>query len=332
MKRNDARRNEEPGTRQAAATQNPSLIKKKKPMKIGMIGLGKMGANMSLRLLRGGHAVVGFDRNAESVAALEAAGGEGAASLEDLAARLEAPRHVWMMIPAGAPVDQTIEALRPLLQAGDVLIDGGNENYKNTLRRAEALAAEGLRYVDVGTSGGVWGLENGYSMMVGGPADAVERLRPVFETLAPGARQGWGHVGGSGAGHFTKMIHNGIEYGVMQAYAEGFAVMQAKDFDLDLHQVAEIWRFGSVVRSWLLDLIANALDEDAALGDIAPYVPDSGEGRWTVQEAIDLDVPAPVITLALLARLQSLEDDSFAFKLLSAMHHQFGGHAVKKDA
>ncbi len=284
-------------------------------MKIGMIGLGKMGANMSVRLLRGGHHVVGSDLNEEAVRELEGAGGEGAASLEDLVARLETPRAIWIMVPAGPIVDK--------------VIDGGNENYKNTLRRAAALKDDDILYVDVGTSGGVWGLAEGYSMMVGGEEEAVEYLRPIFETLAPGSDRGWGHVGRSGAGHFVKMIHNGIEYGVMQAFAEGFSVMKAKDFDLDLHQVAELWRFGSVVRSWLLDLIARALDEDADLSGLAPYVPDSGEGRWTVQEAIDLDVPAPVMTLALLQRLQSREDDSFAHKLLSAMRHQFGGHAVK---
>ena len=299
-------------------------------MKIGMIGLGKMGANMSVRLLRDSHEVVGFDLNAEAVAALEAAGGEGASSLEDLVTRIEAPRHIWMMVPAGAIVDQTIDALRPHLAADDLLIDGGNENYKNTIRRAAALKDDDILYVDVGTSGGVWGLAEGYSMMIGGEDEAVERLRPVLETLAPSPDKGWGHVGRSGAGHFVKMIHNGIEYGAMQAFAEGFAVLKAKDFDFDLHQVAEIWRYGSVVRSWLLDLTARALDENADLSGIAPYVPDSGEGRWTVQEAIDLDVPAPVMTLALVQRLQSREDDSFAFKLLSAMRNQFGGHAIKK--
>ncbi len=299
-------------------------------MKIGMIGLGKMGANMSVRLLRGGHQVVGSDLNADALAELEEAGGEAASSLEDLVARLDAPRTIWMMIPAGPVVDKVIERLRPLLAPGDTLIDGGNENYKNTMRRGAALKEDKLFYVDVGTSGGVWGLREGYSMMVGGETEPVERLRPILETLAPGADKGWGHVGPSGAGHFVKMIHNGIEYGMMQAFAEGFAVMEAKDFNLDLHQVSEIWRHGSVVRSWLLDLIARALDENVTLDGIAPYVPDSGEGRWTVKEAIDLDVPAPVMTLALLARFDSREDDSYAFKLLSAMRNQFGGHAIKE--
>ena len=298
-------------------------------MKIGMIGLGKMGANMSVRLLRGGHDVVGSDLNEDALRDLEAAGGEAATSLADLVARLEPPRAIWMMVPAGPVVDKVINGLRPHLSPGDVLIDGGNENYKNSMRRAAALKDEDLFYLDVGTSGGVWGLTEGYSMMAGGEDEAVERLRPIFETLAPAPDQGWGHVGRSGAGHFVKMIHNGIEYGMMQAFAEGFSVMKAKDFDLDLHQVAEVWRVGSVVRSWLLDLIARALDEDADLSDLAPYVPDSGEGRWTVQEAIDLDVPAPVMTLALLQRLQSREEDSYGHKLLSALRNQFGGHAVK---
>ena len=227
-------------------------------------------------------------------------------------------------------MDETIETLLPLLDAGDVLVDGGNTNYKDTLRRAEAVREAGLHYVDAGTSGGIWGLEEGYSLMVGGAPEAVERLRPVLETLAPASDRGWGHVGPSGAGHFVKMIHNGVEYGMMQAFAEGFAVMEAKkEFDLDLQQVAEVWRHGSVVRSWLLDLAARALADDPALDGLAPFVPDSGEGRWTVKEAIDLDVPAPVMTLALVERLSSREDNSFAYRLLSALRNQFGGHATK---
>ncbi len=302
-------------------------------MRIGMIGLGKMGLNMSRRLLRGGHDVVGYDLDAEAVAALDDDGATGVASLADLAAALthdDAPRVAWMMVPAGDAVDQTMDALVPHLDAGDVLVDGGNTRYTDTLRRAEAAAGDGLHYVDVGTSGGVWGLEGGYSMMVGGPDAAVAHLRPVLETLAPAPDQGWGHVGPVGAGHFVKMVHNGIEYGVMQAYAEGFSVMEAKaDFDLDLHQVAEVWRFGSVIRSWLLDLTARALDANPTLDGLAPYVSDSGEGRWTVKEAIDLDVPAPVITTALLQRLQSREDNAFGHRLLAALRNQFGGHAVK---
>ena len=300
-------------------------------MKIGMIGLGKMGLNMTKRLVRGGHAVVAFDRNADAVAKAGEAGAEGAASMDALIAALEPPRAVWVMVPAGAATDGVLADLAERLDAGDIVIDGGNSNYKETQRHAEELRAAGLRFVDVGTSGGVWGLAEGYSMMVGGPDDAVDHLRPVFETLAPGADEGWGHVGPNGAGHFVKMVHNGIEYGMMQAFAEGFSIMEHKtEFDLDLHQVAEIWRTGSVVRSWLLDLCARALDENPTLDGIAPYVSDSGEGRWTVKEAIDLDVSAPVITLALLERLRSREDNSFADRMLSALRNQFGGHAMKK--
>jgi len=301
-------------------------------MKLGMIGLGKMGANMSKRLLRDGHEVVGFDLNADAVADLQAAGGGGAGSVEDLVDQLDAPRTVWMMVPAGDAVDATMDDLLPRLEDGDRLIDGGNTRYTDTLRRAERASDAGVDYIDVGTSGGVWGLEEGYSMMVGGPDAAVDALRPIFETLAPGPDKGWGHVGPAGSGHFVKMVHNGIEYGVMQAYAEGFHIMEAKDeFDLDLHQVAEIWRFGSVIRSWLLDLAARALDEDQTLSDVAAWVNDSGEGRWTVQEAIDLDVPAPVITDALIQRLQSRQDGTYAHRLLAALRNQFGGHAVKSS-
>jgi 6-phosphogluconate dehydrogenase len=237
-----------------------------------------------------------------------------------------------MMVPAGSITDGTVTALLPLLAAGDVLVDGGNSNYKDTLRRANAAADEKICYVDCGTSGGVWGLVEGYSMMVGGDEAVVERLKPVFETLAPAPNQGWGRVGPVGSGHFAKMIHNGIEYGLMQAYAEGFSILQHKrEFGLDLHQIAEIWRYGSVVRSWLLDLTADALDKNPTMEGIAPYVADSGEGRWTVAEAIDLDVPAPVISLSLLERLRSRDTDSFSDKLLSAMRNQFGGHEIKKE-
>ena len=299
-------------------------------MKLGMIGLGKMGANMTRRLLRDGHDVVGFDLNGDIVRELESEGAGGAGSLEDLVGQLEPPRVCWIMVPAGDPVNKTVDALIDLLDDGDILVDGGNSNYKDTLSRAERVQEHGLRYVDVGTSGGVWGLEQGYSMMVGGSDAAVDILRPALQTLAPGPDKGWGHMGAVGSGHFVKMVHNGIEYGVMQAYAEGFAIMAAKDdFDLDLHQIAETWRFGSVIRSWLLDLTARALDEDQTLDEIAPWVNDSGEGRWTVKEAIDLDVPAPVITDALIARLESRTEDSYAHKLLAAMRNQFGGHAVK---
>ncbi len=301
-------------------------------MELGMIGLGRMGANMTQRLVDGGHHVVGFDFKPEARKRIERYGAESVASLDALAAKLAAPRILWMMVPSGEATEATVNALLPLLAGGDTVIDGGNSNYKDTQRRARHFADRQLNYVDCGTSGGVWGLTEGYSMMLGGEAFVVKRLRPIFETLAPAPNRGWGRVGPSGAGHFTKMIHNGIEYGLMQAYAEGFSIMQHKtEFGLDLNQVAEIWRNGSVVRSWLLDLTANALKENPTLDGIAPFVPDSGEGRWTVAEAIDLNVPAPAITLALIARLASRDSDSFAAKMLSAMRNQFGGHEIKKQ-
>jgi len=301
-------------------------------MELGMIGLGRMGANMAQRLLRGGHRVVGFDPKADARIALEGNGGGSADSLQALMAALPAPRVLWMMVPAGKITDDTVAALYALLEPGDTIIDGGNSNYKDTLRRAAACADRQLHYVDCGTSGGVWGLEQGYSLMIGGDEAVVQRLHPIFSTLAPAVDRGWGRVGPVGAGHFTKMIHNGIEYGMMQAYAEGFSILQHKrEFALDLHQVADIWRDGSVVRSWLLDLTADALGKNPTMAGIAPFVADSGEGRWTVAEAIDLDVPAPVITLALLERLRSRDADSFTDKLLAAMRNEFGGHAVKKE-
>ena len=301
-------------------------------MDMGMIGLGRMGANMAERLVRGGHRAVGFDPNPQARALAQAQGIVPAESLQALVEQLAAPRVLWLMVPAGKIVDDTLAQLLPLLSAGDVVVDGGNSFYKDTLRRSEALAAQGLHYVDCGTSGGVWGLAEGYSLMIGGDTDAVARLNPLFATLAPAPERGWGRVGPSGSGHFTKMVHNGIEYGLMQAYAEGFAIMQHKtDFGLDLHQVAEIWREGSVVRSWLLDLTADALARNPTLAGIAPYVEDSGEGRWTAAEAIDLNVAAPVITLSLLERLRSRDDDSFADKLLAAMRNQFGGHKIKAE-
>jgi 6-phosphogluconate dehydrogenase len=300
-------------------------------MDIGMIGLGRMGAGMSRRLMGGGHAVIGYDPNGQARGQLEADGAAVAESLTDLVARLPAPRVLWLMVPAGPVTDATLEALLPLLSRGDTVVDGGNSNYRDSMRRAEHFNGAGIHFLDCGTSGGVWGLTEGFSLMIGGDPEIVERLRPLFETLAPEPNVGWGRVGAPGAGHFTKMIHNGIEYGMMQAYAEGFSILQHKDvFELDLHQVAEIWRQGSVVRSWLLDLTAAALAENPTLGGIAPYVEDSGEGRWTVAEAIELGVPAPVITHALIARLRSRDADSFADKLLAAMRHQFGGHAIRK--
>ena len=302
-------------------------------MHIGMIGLGKMGANMTRRLLRSGdHEVTGFDLDEASVDEIEVEGATGTTSLEGLVEALRtSPRVCWMMVPAGNPVDQTLDALLPLLDEGDIVVDGGNSNYQDTLVRAERVEEYGVHYADAGVSGGVWGLEEGYSLMVGGSDHAVEHLHPALKTLAPGEEKGWGHVGPVGAGHFVKMVHNGIEYGLMEAYAEGFAIMERKDeFDLDLGQVSRVWQHGSVVRSWLLDMIENALKESPDLEHVAPYVDDSGEGRWTVKEAIDLDIPAPVITQALLARLESRAEDSYAYKLLSAMRNQFGGHAMKE--
>jgi 6-phosphogluconate dehydrogenase len=301
-------------------------------MKLGMIGLGRMGANMAQRLMRGGHQLVGFDPKAEARTELETNGAETADSLAALVAKLPAPRTLWLMVPAGEITDGTLEKLLPLLAEKDTVIDGGNSNYKDTVRRAQMFADKKINYIDCGTSGGVWGLAEGYSMMIGGDEAAVERLRPIFETLAPAKDKGWGRVGPAGSGHFTKMVHNGIEYGMMQAYAEGFSILQHKsEFGLDLHRVAEIWRNGSVVRSWLLDLTAAALEKNPAMSGIAPYVEDSGEGRWTVAEAIDLNVSAPVITLSLLERLRSRDKDSFSDKLLAAMRNQFGGHAIKKE-
>jgi 6-phosphogluconate dehydrogenase len=301
-------------------------------MQLGMVGLGKMGANMTTRLVQGGHEVVAFDRSADAVQAAAGHGARGASALEDLVRQLKGPRAVWVMLPAGDPTENTVKALAELLSKGDTIIDGGNSNYKESIRRSAMVAEQGLSFIDVGTSGGIWGLAEGYSLMVGGPNEAVDRLRPVFETLAPAKDQGWGHVGPAGSGHFTKMVHNGIEYGMMQAYAEGFSILKhKKEFKLDLAQIAELWRTGSVVRSWLLDLTARALHDDQDLSSIAPYVSDSGEGRWTVTEAIDLDVPAPVITLSLIQRLRSRDSESFADRLLSALRNQFGGHAVKKS-
>jgi 6-phosphogluconate dehydrogenase len=299
-------------------------------MQIAMIGLGRMGANMATRLSRGGHDVVAYDRSPDAAARAATAGAHPASSLDDLVKRLDAPRAIWVMVPAGEATETTVSSLGERLASGDVVIDGGNSNYKDSMRRAAALAERGIFFIDAGTSGGIWGLSEGYSLMIGGDAAPVARLRPIFETLAPASDRGWAHVGPSGAGHFVKMVHNGIEYGLMEAYAEGFSILRHKtEFDLDLAAVAELWRHGSVVRSWLLDLTARALADDPLLRDVAPYVSDSGEGRWTVSEAIDLDVPAPVITLALIQRLRSRDEESFADRLLAALRNQFGGHAVK---
>jgi 6-phosphogluconate dehydrogenase len=300
-------------------------------MEIGMVGLGKMGANMVQRLLLGGHRVVAYDIREESIQSAEKVGAAGAWTLNELVEQLAVPRTVWLMLPAGQITEENIQAVSNLLSPGDTIIDGGNSNYKDSIRRAKKLSDMELNFIDVGTSGGVWGLKEGYSMMIGGDSGVVEDHHPIFETLAPSQSSGWGHVGPSGAGHFTKMIHNGVEYGLMQAYAEGFSIMNAKrEFDLNLHQIADIWRYGSVVRSWLLDLTAAALAEDQDLSGIKAWVQDSGEGRWTVFEAIDLDISAPVITASLQRRLRSRQEQPYADKLLAAMRSQFGGHAVKK--
>ena len=300
-------------------------------MEIGVIGLGRMGGNMVQRLLTGGHRVVAYDQRPEAVEGVSRSGAEGASSFEDLVARLTAPRAVWIMVPAGGPTEDTLEAIAGLLSPGDVVIDGGNSNYKDSVRRAAALQKRDLYFMDAGTSGGVWGLTEGYSLMIGGDAKVFQRLEPVFQTLAPGADRGYGYVGPAGSGHFVKMIHNGVEYALMQAYAEGFELMEAKhDFDLDLSQIAELWRYGSVVRSWLLDLTAAALRDDPRLESIQAYVEDSGEGRWTVQESVELGVPAPAIAVSLQARFRSRQEQPFGPRLLAAMRNQFGGHAVKR--
>ena len=300
-------------------------------MELGMVGLGRMGGNMAQRLLTGGHHIVAFDPQPLAVKAAEGNGADGASSLEELVSKLTAPRAVWVMVPDGAPTESTIKSLAELLSDGDMILDGGNSNFNDSIRRSKELAESGIEFMDVGTSGGVWGLTEGYSMMVGGSDEAFARIEPLIQTLAPSPTSGYGHVGPAGAGHYVKMVHNGIEYGLMQAYAEGFELMNAReDMALDMAQIAEIWREGSVVRSWLLDLTAAAFQEDGDLSGLAAYVDDSGEGRWTVQESVDLAVPIPVITAALQARFRSRQDQPFGAKILSAMRNQFGGHAVRK--
>lgn len=300
-------------------------------MDIGMIGLGKMGANMVARLLQGGHKVVAYDINEASVQSVEKLGATGARTLDELIESLQSSRSIWVMVPSGKITEETIRSVAEKLSPGDTIIDGGNSNYKETVLRGTELVARGIHFIDVGTSGGIWGKTEGYSMMIGGDKAIVEHHRPIFETLAPSPQKGWGHVGPVGAGHFVKMIHNGIEYGMMQAYAEGFEILRAKqEFGLSLSQIAEIWQHGSVIRSWLLDLTASALSEDENLTGIKAWVPDSGEGRWTVFEAIDLDVAAPVITASLQRRIRSRDDEPYSDKLIAAMRNKFGGHAVKK--
>jgi len=298
-------------------------------MRLGMIGLGRMGGNMVQRLLKGGHEVVAYDRSADAVRASVAQGAHGAADLAALCAALPVPRVVWMMVPSGGAVDSTIDGLLPVLAKGDVMIDGGNSNYRDSIRRAKRVDAHGIAFVDAGTSGGVWGLEVGYCLMVGATPEAFRRCEPIFRTLAP--EDGYAHVGPPGAGHFVKMVHNGIEYGLLQAYAEGYEILHAtKEFRLDLKQVAALWNRGSVVRSWLNELAERAFARDPGLASLRGWVEDTGEGRWTVQEALDLDVPAPVITLSLLARFRSRQEDSFGAKVIAALRNEFGGHAVRK--
>ncbi len=299
-------------------------------MQMGMVGLGKMGANMSERLVKAGHEVVAFDLSAEARNAVAARGAGTADSLDALVGKLGAPRVVWVMVPAGDPTNSTISALGDLLSEGDVIVDGGNSNYKESPGIAASLAAKGVGFVDAGTSGGVWGLTEGYCLMVGGTPESVKLCEPIFLALAP--EGGYAHVGPVGAGHFVKMVHNGIEYGIMQAYAEGFEIMsKADEFNLDLHEIASIWRYGSVVRSWLLELTERALAPGAGFENIAGYVVDSGEGRWTAIEAIDRAVPAPVIATSLFQRFASRDEDSFSNKLLAALRNQFGGHAVRSE-
>lgn len=304
-------------------------------MEIAILGLGKMGANMARRLARAGHDVTVHNRTTSKALALaeEETNVSAITSLEDVALRLSSPRAAWVMVPAGDATEKMIDDLLEILDEGDIIIDGGNSNFHDTMRRAIKVNQKGLHFVDSGTSGGIWGLKEGYSMMIGGEEDTVEHLRPIFETLAPAADMGWGRVGPHGAGHYVKMVHNGIEYGLMQAYAEGFEIMKSrKEFDLDLHQISEIWRYGSVVRSWLLDLTAAALAEGQGFETVRGWVSDSGEGRWTVLEAIDQDVPAPVITLSLMMRFVSRQEESYAAKMLAVMRNQFGGHEVKSDS
>jgi 6-phosphogluconate dehydrogenase len=297
-------------------------------MKLGMIGLGRMGGNMTERLMRGGHEVVVFDRSPDAIAKYVSLGSKGATHAADIVRKLDAPRVVWIMVPAGKPVDDTIASLLPGLSKGDVIIDGGNSNFHDTMRRGAELREKGIEFVDSGTSGGIWGLENGYCLMIGASDEAFKLCEPIFKTLAP--PDGYAHMGPTGSGHYVKMIHNGVEYGMLQAYAEGYEILHAsKDFKLDLHKISAVWNHGSVVRSWINELAEIAFKKDSNLVDLKGFVADSGEGRWTVQEAVDLDVPAPVITLSLLMRLRSRQEDSFSGKVIAALRNEFGGHAVK---
>jgi 6-phosphogluconate dehydrogenase len=299
-------------------------------MRLAMIGLGRMGGNMSERLMKGGHQVVVYDRSADAIARYVGLGATGASGPGEITSKLQSPRVVWIMVPSGKPVDDTIASLVPGLSKGDVIIDGGNSNFHDSMRRAADLERKGIQFVDCGTSGGVWGLANGYCLMIGASPEAFKLCEPIFKTLAP--PDGYAHMGPPGSGHYVKMIHNGIEYGMLQAYAEGYEILHASnEFKLDLHKIAAVWNHGSVVRSWLNELAELAFERDGDLSDLRGYVEDSGEGRWTVQEAIDLNVPAPVITLSLLARLRSRQSDSFSAKVIAALRNEFGGHAVKKS-
>ena len=297
-------------------------------MELGFIGLGKMGMNMVTRLRRDQHRVVVYDRSSDLIKQAEGQGAIGSSSLADLVSKLSAPRAVWVMVPSGAPTEETIQAVAALLQPGDTIVDGGNTRFHDDVRRAAELKKKGIHYVDAGTSGGIWGLQVGYCLMVGGEDAAVKRLEPVFKTLAP--ENGWAHVGAAGAGHYVKMVHNGIEYSMMQGYAEGFELMSKSEYKLDLARVADLWMHGSVVRSWLLELAAGALKDDQKLEKLKGYVQDSGEGRWMIADAIEKDVPVPTLTTALFTRFRSRQDESFAEKMLAALRNAFGGHAVRR--
>jgi len=298
-------------------------------MQLGLIGLGRMGAGMTQRLLQGGHQVMVFDRSPEAVKALAAKGASGTISLEDLGQKLKAPRVFWMMIPAGAPVDDTIQRLQDTVSPGDVIIDGGNSNYKDSIRRAEDLRTKQIEYLDVGVSGGIWGLKVGFNLMVGGNQAVFEQVEPILKTLAP--PDGYAYVGASGAGHYSKMVHNGIEYSLLQGYAEGFEILKAAPYGFDLALLARLWNHGSVIRSWLLELAQAALERDPELARIRGWVEDSGEGRWTLEEAIDHAVPAPALAMSLFVRYRSRQEDSFSAKVLAALRNEFGGHPVKTD-
>jgi 6-phosphogluconate dehydrogenase len=298
-------------------------------MELGMIGLGRMGANMTERLLRGGHKLITYDRSPEAIQRCVDKGAFGAHSLADFVKQVSLPRVIWLMVPSGEPVDLTIEQLLPGLLENDIIIDGGNSHYKDSIRRAEKLKQLGIHFVDAGTSGGIWGLQEGYCLMIGGEKAVVEQLEPIFKTLAP--ENGFAHVGASGAGHFVKMVHNGIEYGMLQAYGEGFEMLKASQFDFDLAKISHLWNQGSVVRSWLLELAENAFQKDPQLSSIKDYVEDSGEGRWAVLEAVEREIPAAVLTLSLFARYGSRQENSFSAKFIAALRNEFGGHAVRKE-